>query len=209
MSTHLHGPAMFIADAPALDFLNSIATPVDEVVDWIGDGQGLIDWLRQAGWVSEHTLQQIAQEAMPGELEMVAGQTRALRDWFRDFVLTHRGQPLSSQALKELAALNRLLARDEGFTQITVTDTDASKLTLAPRRRWKTPDSLLLPIAEQLATFICDEDFSDVKSCEGASCTLIFVDHTRGKKRRWCSMAVCGNRAKAAAHRERKKSDAV
>ncbi|MCQ6256194.1 ABATE domain-containing protein [Pseudomonas sp. Q11] len=208
MSTHLHGPAMFIADAPALDFLNSIATPVDEIVDWLGDAQGLLDWLRQAGWVSDETLEQIAQEAMPGELDMVAAQTRALRDWFRDFVSRHRGKPLSSQALDDLAALNRLLARDDGFTQITVADGASSRLELQPRRRWKTPDSLLLPIGEQLAKFICEEDFSDVKRCEGASCTLIFVDHTRGKKRRWCSMAVCGNRAKAAAHRERKKSDA-
>lgn len=208
MSTQLHGPAMFIADAPALDFLNSIATPVDEVVDWIGDADGLLDWLTQSGWVGRETLERVAQDAMPGELERVAAQTRALRDWFREFVLRHRGKPLSSEAMGDIATLNRLLARDDTFAQITVADGDAARLQLQPRRRWKTPDSLLLPIGEQLAHFICEEDFSDVKSCEGASCTLMFVDHTRGKKRRWCSMAVCGNRAKAAAHRERKKSDA-
>jgi hypothetical protein len=41
-------PAMFIADARGIDFLNSIATPVDVSVDWIRDGQGLVRWLRQA-----------------------------------------------------------------------------------------------------------------------------------------------------------------
>ena len=35
-------PAIFVADAPGLDFLNSIATPVDEEVDWIPDGEGLL-----------------------------------------------------------------------------------------------------------------------------------------------------------------------
>ena len=42
-------PAIFVADAPGLDFLNSIATPVDEEVDWISDGAGLLSWLEQAG----------------------------------------------------------------------------------------------------------------------------------------------------------------
>jgi predicted RNA-binding Zn ribbon-like protein len=65
----------------------------------------------------------------------------------------------------------------------------------------------LLPIGEAMAKLVCDEDFSDVKACEGQGCTLMFVDHTRGRARRWCSMAVCGNRAKQAAHRNRLKSE--
>jgi predicted RNA-binding Zn ribbon-like protein len=36
--------------------------------------------------------------------------------------------------------------------------------------------------------------------------TLLFADHTRGHARRWCSMALCGNRAKQAAHRQRQKA---
>ncbi|MES6429106.1 CGNR zinc finger domain-containing protein [Cutibacterium acnes] len=42
-----------------------------------------------------------------------------------------------------------------------------------------------------------------MKACEGPACTLMFADHTRARARRWCSMAVCGNRAKQAAHRSR------
>ena len=41
------------------------------------------------------------------------------------------------------------------------------------------------------------------RACAGAACTLVFLDGTRSHARRWCSMAVCGNRAKAAAHRAR------
>ena len=40
-----HLPAFFIADSLGLDFLNSIATPVDTVVDWIDSGDGLLSWL--------------------------------------------------------------------------------------------------------------------------------------------------------------------
>ena len=45
---HRHPPAIFIADSLGLDFLNSVATPVDAPVDWIDSGDGLIDWLAQA-----------------------------------------------------------------------------------------------------------------------------------------------------------------
>ena len=45
-------------------------------------------------------------------------------------------------------------------------------------RRWRSPESLLLPIGDALAKFMCEEEFSNVKACEGHACTLIFVDHT-------------------------------
>ena len=72
-------------------------------------------------------------------------------------------------------------------------------------RRWRSPDSLLLPIAEALAKTLAAEDLADVKACEGPACTLMFVDRTRGRSRRWCSMGICGNRAKQIAHRRRVK----
>ena len=59
-------PAMFIADALALDFLNSVATPVDEPVDWIDDGEGLLAWLEQACLVPPSVLEQLRAQAMPG-----------------------------------------------------------------------------------------------------------------------------------------------
>ncbi|EJM84345.1 CGNR zinc finger domain-containing protein [Pseudomonas sp. GM60] len=205
MNSTPRGPALFVADAAALDFLNSIATPVDEPVDWIDDGNGWLEWLKQSGWVEDEILQRLQAQAMPGELETVAAQARSLREWFRGFVLKYKGQPLEASALTELEALNRLLERDEKYTQITLQDGETPKLAWELKRRWRSPDSLLLPLGEVLAQFVSEEDFTNVKCCEGPSCTLMFVDHTRGRKRRWCSMAVCGNRAKAAAHRERQK----
>ncbi|MFJ5298481.1 CGNR zinc finger domain-containing protein [Pseudomonas sp. NPDC088368] len=205
MTSKLRGPAIFVADAPALDFLNSIATPMTEPVDWIDDGDGWLDWLRQSGWVDESVLNTLRENALPGELDNAAAQARSLREWFRAFVLKHRGQPLDPSAASELGSLNRLLERDEKYAEITAGDGLDGKLSLGLKRRWRTPESLLLPVGEAIAEFLCTEDFSDVKSCEGPTCTLMFVDHTRGKKRRWCSMAACGNRAKAAAHRERQK----
>jgi len=200
-----HGTsAIFVAGSLGLDFLNSIATPVDTPVDWLDSGDGLLRWLAQAKLVPADALDELKARAMPGEFEKVAEQARALREWFRGFVRKHMGRPLTPKALHELEPLNRLLERDETFSQISRhRHNGGDRLELQAMRRWRSPDSLLLPIGEALAKFVCEEDFANVKACEGHSCTLVFVDHTSRRARRWCAMAICGNRAKQAAHRSR------
>lgn len=200
-------PAIFVGDALGLDFLNSIATPVDTPVDWLDDGEGLLSWLEQAGLVPAEVLESLRTQALPGELDKMADQARNLREWFRGFVWERKGHPLAPEDLPALQPLNRLLERDEQFGRIVAGDHghDAG-LELRTMRRWRSPESLLLPLGKTLATFVCEESFSDVKACEGPACTLMFVDHTRGRARRWCSMALCGNRAKQAAYRQRLKA---
>ena len=199
-------PANFIADSPGLDFLNSIATPVDQPVDWLDSGDGLVAWLTQADLVPAHALNALAKQAAPGELDKVAEQARALREWFRGFVHKHMGRPLTPKAMRELGPLNALLERNEMFSRIALRpDGDGDRLELQTTRLWRSPESLLMPIGEALARCVCDEDFASIRACEGHSCTLIFADRTRRQGRRWCSMAVCGNRAKQAAHRQRLK----
>ena len=200
-------PAIFVGDSRGLDFLNSIATPVDTGIDWIDDGAGLLSWLEQAQLVAADALGSIQRHALPGELDKVADQARTLREWFRSFVREHKGRPLAARDLAQLEPLNRLLERDEAFSQIVLqAGSGNGPLRLQMTRRWRTPEALLLPIGEALAHLVCMEDFSSVKACEGPTCTLLFADHTRGHARRWCSMAICGNRAKQAAHRHRLKA---
>jgi predicted RNA-binding Zn ribbon-like protein len=197
-------PANFIADSPGLDFLNSIATPVDAPVDWLDSGDGLVAWLAEANLIPAHALNALAEQAAPGELDKVADQARVLREWFRGFVRKHMGRPLTPQAMRELGPLNALLERDETFSRIEVhRDSDGARLELQTTRRWRSPESLLLPIGQALARCVCEEDFASIRACEGHRCTLIFADHSRRQGRRWCSMAMCGNRAKQAAHRGR------
>jgi predicted RNA-binding Zn ribbon-like protein len=197
-------PAVFIAGSLGLDFLNSIATPVDTPIDWLDNGDGLLRWLAQAKLVPPGALDEFKARAMPGELDGVADQACALREWFRGFVRKHMGRPLTTRALRELSPLNRLLERDEAFSQISRHHhSDGDRLELRLMRRWRSPESLLLPVGQALAKFVCEENLADVKACEGHSCTLVFADRTRRRARRWCSMAICGNRAKQAAHRSR------
>jgi predicted RNA-binding Zn ribbon-like protein len=199
--------AIFVGGAPAVDFLNSIATPIDTTIDWIDDGEGLLDWLQQARLAPVDALKAMRAKALPGELDSAADQARNLREWFRGFVQRRKGRPLALATLEELEPLNRLLERDETFGRITLQhETGRPTLELEVMRRWRSPEALLLPIGGALAEFVCTEDFTNVKACEGAGCTLLFADHTRARARRWCSMALCGNRAKQAEHRRRLKA---
>jgi predicted RNA-binding Zn ribbon-like protein len=201
---------LFIADAIALDFLNSIATPVDVPVEWLASGDDFLKWLQSADLVPTQVLSSMRRSAVPGELDAVAAQARALREWFRGFVEQHKGKRLGPEALKELAPLNRVMERDQEYGQIVKRERGAetstqSGLVWRRARRWQTPDSLLLPIAQSMAELATSDDFSYLKACEGPTCTLVFLDRTRGHARRWCNMAVCGNRAKQATHRERER----
>ena len=109
-----------------------------------------------------------------------------------------------------------MLARDQAFRQIEIARGGKSHsgerqggLHWRVKRRWDNPKTLLLPIAEAMGNLICEQDFTLVRTCEGPTCTLRFLDVSKAHGRRWCSMAVCGNRAKAAAHRARVRSDAA
>ena len=208
----------FIADNLGLDFLNTIAVPVDTKVEWLTSGDDLLAWLNQAALVPDDVIDDFRKSAVPGELDAIAAQARALRNWFKLFVYKNMGSPLEPTALRELKPLNQLLARDEEVVQIVVRDRlregehdrgqekrETSGLAWRQQRRWHSPQSLLFPVARSLADLVCVEDFTYVKACEGLSCTLLFVDRTHGHARRWCSMAICSNRAKQAAHRNRLK----
>lgn len=209
LMTDTRPPPFFIADHVGLDFLNTIAVPVDTKVEWLTSGEDLLAWLRRAELVPHDALDALRRSARPGELDAVAAQARALRDWFKPFVYKHMGRPLPPNAVRQLGPLNQILARDDEFGQIVGHDRRGqdnggiSGLTWRSQRRWQSSESLLFPLARSLADLVCTEDFTDVKACEGPACTLLFIDRTRGRVRRWCSMAICGNRAKQAAHRRR------
>jgi predicted RNA-binding Zn ribbon-like protein len=63
---------------------------------------------------------------------------------------------------------------------------------------------LVLGIAAQA---IVDGSWSRLKICPGEDCDWAFFDHSRNHTGRWCSMSVCGGRAKARSHYHRRRGD--
>jgi predicted RNA-binding Zn ribbon-like protein len=64
-------------------------------------------------------------------------------------------------------------------------------------------DRLLWPVARDAAVFLTSTDVTRLRSCANPHCRWVFYDGTRSGTRRWCTMAVCGNRAKLRRYRQR------
>ena len=62
---------------------------------------------------------------------------------------------------------------------------------------------LLAAIARSGAELIAEGTTSRLRKCGNPNCQLLFYDDSRTHRRRWCSMAYCGNRSKVAAFARR------
>ncbi|MCX5090594.1 ABATE domain-containing protein [Streptomyces sp. NBC_00365] len=75
------------------------------------------------------------------------------------------------------------------------------------RRRLHTPPGcpgLLAVIARDALELLTDPPArASLRQCEGDSCPIVYLDTSRGRRRRWCSSEVCGNRERVARHRRR------
>lgn len=199
--------AMFVADYAALDFLNSIRAPGPTQVEWLANGEDLLSWMQEASLLTQAEAVQIRSASPPLELDEVAHKARNLREWFRAFATKHMGQRMTAEALTELSVLNDLLPGVATFSEVVSVEAGNGSAGLAMKRlrAWTSPDNLLSLLAEEVAKAICESRFSLIKKCESSNCTMLFHDTTKGHARRWCSMSLCGNRAKQAAMRARRR----
>ncbi len=177
------------ADHPALDLLNTLAQIDGKPLDsWASDAD-VQRWLIRAGWYGEGA---IAAGATRGLLQAA----RSLRETVRTLVVARKnGGKLDARAL------NDLLAKTPSHSELVCDD---GGVRLERRRMGKTPEQLLAPVAESAAELLAAGDFDLIRKCEDGACTMWFYDRTKSHRRRWCSMALCGNRHKVAAFRQRR-----
>lgn len=69
-------------------------------------------------------------------------------------------------------------------------------------------DRPLWPIARSAAELLTSDEIPHLRECDSATCSWLFVDRSRTRRRRWCDMATCGNREKARRHYQRRKKTA-
>jgi predicted RNA-binding Zn ribbon-like protein len=179
----------FYGDHPALDLMNTVMVQDGAAIDtWQSDADVL-------GWLQVQQLAPGKAHAPSGLLE--AG--RALREVVRTLVLDKKaGTPLQVKALNAAMAhaqRHMVLAEEDG-------------LQLRPHYATATPQALLAPLAEAAASLLVTVDFTLVRKCEDSECVLWFHDQTKSHRRRWCSMAQCGNRNKVASFRQRQQKEA-
>ena len=70
----------------------------------------------------------------------------------------------------------------------------------------KTENLLLTKIAIELVKLLSSKEFKYLKKCDNHKCSLYFIDTSKNHSRRWCSMEICGNRAKVSKFNKKKNS---
>ncbi|WP_222890166.1 ABATE domain-containing protein [Enterobacter sp. C2] len=181
-------PPLFLADNLALDFINSEYGTGDDRHDCFDDDRSVIDWLETAGLVPKGAV-------APPQL---LAEARQLRDAARAVV--HAAMK-SSEA--DVTVINRILEKGRPETRLKW-DQDTQRYRVDVRSDAASPEGLLWPVADALVKLVTDEKFEYVRQCEAHNCILLFHDLSKSHRRRWCSMATCGNRTKVAAFRNRK-----
>ncbi len=180
-----------------IDLVNTEAVDGDgDRRDLVPDWTALVDWAEAAGLIDADEARQCRRS---GER-----RGRALLGWFR----------------RLRTALRNVL--ENGDDETAASALDGVVATVPVRLCYRaTPDRDGLPLESPgplerlrlaLAATALDAtrlERSRVRRCGSPRCVLLFYDTTKNRSRRWCDMAVCGNRAKVSAHYQRAKHVSV
>lgn len=173
----------------ALDLLNTVSIDNGELVDSLQSEAAVMEWLSQNAVTRDNS---VVKRHFPD----LVSTTRELRETLRQLFSSRKeGKQL------DIKALNAYL--QYGASCLQLVSVGEEQYDLERVRKVETVAQLLAPIAEAAAELLAMKDFSRVRKCESADCVLWFYDSTKSHKRRWCSMAICGNRHKVASFRKR------
>jgi predicted RNA-binding Zn ribbon-like protein len=185
--------SLLVGGRLAIDFANSTES------DWAG----FISFLEASRVVSPERsaqllpLSQSDPQAADQLLYRVARLRDALRKIFR--ALVHKDKV----AREWVAPVNEILRITEGHDEL-VWDNAQWRLEFLARESGS--EWLLAPIARSAAEILVEGPAARLRLCANPACGLFFSDLSRTRRRRWCSMARCGNRHKVAAFARRRTS---
>jgi predicted RNA-binding Zn ribbon-like protein len=121
-----------------------------------------------------------------------------VRESLRALLLGHNGAPVPDGAV---ATLNRATAQ----APLQVRFDGSGQPALSPAGSGV--DHVVAVILAQVLAAMAEGTWERLKACHDDVCQWAFYDHSRNRSGTWCSMAVCGNRAKTRAFRERNRAD--
>src|SRR5437879_2347084 len=135
------------------------------------------------------SLPQTGAESAEGLLAVAARLQNALRSGFAAMAAGGRMEAEATEVI------NGILRVTEGHDEL-VWDEGSWRMEFVARE--DSPEWLLAAIGRSAAEIIADGQNARLRCCANPDCGLLFCDLSRTRKRRWCSMATCGNRHKVA-----------
>jgi predicted RNA-binding Zn ribbon-like protein len=185
--------------ALCLDFANTWEDRSDPASDHLHDYLDLLEWAFGAGVV------------VAGERSDFEGQAR------RESEAADRVFRTAIRIREHIYQLCSSVASGDGPVEADVTALNTA-LQGAPKKRlcrrgecceleWPAEEvdlrRPLWPVVLSAAELVTSPEIKRVRECAAPDCSWLFVDSSRGGRRRWCDMNTCGNRAKARRYYER------
>ncbi|MFN2566501.1 MAG: CGNR zinc finger domain-containing protein [Gemmatimonadaceae bacterium] len=210
---------VFVGERLWLDFVNtepvttsaryggaSLADVTDVPVhaaDALRDFDTFVAWLESAAVLDVERAQGIRRRAVqqPAGAAATLVDARRVRATLR--LLAERGTGAPQVRSDALSEINRVLGRSAGTRRVELRSDGSYARAFVP-----VGDAfagLMIPIVESAADAMILGELGRVRHCADSRCPRVFFDRTKNGRRRWCDMATCGNRAKAARHRARRK----
>lgn len=190
------------AGALCLDFANTAEWhAAEQPEEFLLKYADLLDWAREQQILSDQSKNALAAAAArrSQEAEQALAQAIALRECVYRLFVAYVSQ--ATPSAQDLAQLNLHLNDALHYVQ------------LAPDEpgyvwQWATLEdsftALLRPVILSAASLLTSANLKLVKQCEDdRGCGYLFLDTSKNRSRRWCSMKSCGNRAKVRRHRAR------
>jgi predicted RNA-binding Zn ribbon-like protein len=181
----------------ALDFVNT--------VDWRGDPtrrrdllvtfEDLLAWAKASKLLGTAELRAMSAAARSDETRATRslGRARRLREVLaRVLAAAGRNAP---PAARDVRLLNAFLVAALRHRRLEIHGTTFFWSWTDGER--DTFDSLIWPIVLAAAELLASDSRTRIHECAGEGCGWLFLDTSRNRRRRWCTMESCGNRAKA------------
>ncbi|WP_413798159.1 CGNR zinc finger domain-containing protein [Streptomyces iranensis] len=151
-----------------------------------------------------------------------------MRRWVRQAELLDDPGPVDARAFERLRRLREAVYTlatswppgdhpDADVGEVLAEVNEAARLPLPKHQlelsgrltRTGSVDEVLGAVARDTVDLLSSAHFARMRECANPDCTRLFVDLSHSGARRWCGMAECGNKHKAASYRRRKKTQAT
>jgi predicted RNA-binding Zn ribbon-like protein len=190
---------LFVANRPALDFLNTKPVLAEGPTELLPDFDALERWLIASGIVNSAKMKSLLRSwRHSAAAQAFLKELIAFRERLRSAVVRmEAGATPSDEFLKEVNA--RLLE----YPPRTALRKREGRIVVEPIFEPQEPADLWAPIVQAVADLLSETQTQRLRQCE--SCVLHFFDTSKKGSRRWCSMNLCGNKVKVAAYQRRQR----
>lgn len=171
---------IFIANSFSLDLVNTLINLNGQETDLLLDTADVCAWLDVQGL-------SLSRAMSAKEFDQLKGLRTLIKRW-----VLLKPQNVS----QSLSILNKHLDQQNGANKLIQKQ---GAFSYEAQDQQLSPQCLLTKVASDFAAILVAGDLEKVKQCSAQRCILVFLDTSKSKRRRWCSMKACGNRAKASA----------